>query len=167
MTRTHAAPHGRSRQPWLHELEVAVHGNVTCLSHRSGDLEASAGRQTAAGLYVDDRRVLDRLVLTVDGVRPVPVVAATSGPSTSCLLLARNAGDPGPDPTVEVRRRRFLRDGGMAEEVTVTSRAGTEVRCEVVLEARGDGAELHAVKYGDPPGPARPVVTSPVSGTSW
>ena len=167
MTRTHAAPHGRSRQPWLHELEVAVHGNVTCLSHRSGDLEASAGRQTAAGLYVDDRRVLDRLVLTVDGVRPVPVVAATSGPSTSCLLLARNAGDPGPDPTVEVRRRRFLRDGGMAEEVTVTSRAGTEVRCEVVLEARGDGAELHAVKYGDPPGPARPVVTSGVDRGGW
>ncbi len=72
MTTAPAAPPGRSRQPWLHELEVAVHGNVTCLSHRSGDLEAAAEGQSAAGLYVDDRRVLDHLVLTVDGVRPVP-----------------------------------------------------------------------------------------------
>ncbi len=167
MTSTPAAPPGRSRQPWLHELEVAVRGNVTCHSHRSGDLEATAAGQLAAGLYVDDRRVLDRLVLVVDGVRPVPVVAATSGPSTSCLLLARNVGDPGPDPTVEVRRRRFLRDGGMTEEVTVTSRAGTEVRCEVVLEARGDGAELHAVKYGDAAGPALPFVRSGSDRGGW
>ncbi len=157
----------RSRQPWLHELEVAVHGNVTCLSHRSGDLEAGAEGQSAAGLYVDDRRVLDHLVLTVDGVRPVPVVAATSGPSTSCLLLARNVGDPGPDPTVEVRRRRFLRDGGMTEEVTVTSRAGDEVRCEVVLEARGDGAELHEVKYGESPGPALPILAPGGASGGW
>ena len=55
----------------------------------------------------------------------------------------------------------------MTEEVAVTSRAGTEVRCEVVIEARGDGAELHAVKYGNPPGPTLPVVTSGTDRGGW
>ena len=154
----------RSRQPWLHDLEVAVHGTVTCLSHRSGDVDAGTGAGAATGLFVDDRRVLDRLTLTVDGVAPVPVVAATAGPSTECLLLARNVGDPGPDPTVEVRRHRVLRAAGMTETITVTSRATTEVRCVVLLEAHGDGAELHHVKTGLPPG--RRCRRSPVARTA-
>ncbi|HYN66696.1 MAG TPA: glycogen debranching N-terminal domain-containing protein [Ornithinibacter sp.] len=167
MSAAEPAPPVRSRQPWLHELEVAVHGNVTCLSHRSGDLDAGTEGGAATGLYVDDRRVLDLLSLTVDGVAPVPVVAATAGPSTECLLLARNVGDPGPDPTVEVRRHRVLRDTGMTETVTVTSRAGTEVRCGVLLRARGDGAELHTVKSGLPAGPPLPAVTSGPERGGW
>lgn len=155
----------RSRQPWLHELEVAVHGNVTCLSHRSGDVDAGTEPGAATGLFVDDRRVLDRLTLTVDGVAPVPVVAATAGPSTECLLLARNVGDPGPDPTVEVRRHRVLHDTGMTEELTISSRAGREVRLVVGLEAHGDGAELHTVKTGLGAGPVlAPVADGPDRG---
>lgn len=160
------APH-RSRQPWLHELEVAVHGNVTCLSQRSGDVDAHAEAGAATGLFVDDRRVLDLLSLTVDDVAPVPVVAATAGPSTECLLLARNVGDPGPDPTVEVRRHRVLRDTGMTETVTVTSRAATEVRCVVLLRSRGDGAELHTVKSGRTAGPALPPLTHGPDRGGW
>ena len=102
-------------------IEVAAEGSISAaadllyvsqptMSAAMKDLETRIGRP----LFTRSAR---GVVLTVDGVRPVPVVAATSGPSTSCLLLARNAGDPGPDPTVEVRRRRFLRDGGMTEEV--------------------------------------------------
>ncbi len=55
----------------------------------------------------------------------------------------------------------------MTEEVTVTSRAGTEVRCEVGLEARGDGAELHAVKHGDVPGPALTPGTAGEDRGGW
>ena len=40
MTGAPATAPQRSRQPWLHDLEVAVHGPVTCLSHRSGDVDA-------------------------------------------------------------------------------------------------------------------------------
>ena len=97
MTEPSGAHPPRSSQPWLHLLEVAVHGTVTCLSHPSGDVDASSHDGAATGLFVDDRRILDHLVLTVDAVRPVPVVAASAGPTTECLLLARNVGDPGPD----------------------------------------------------------------------
>ncbi len=158
---------GRSRQPWLHDLEVTVHGTVTCLSHRSGDVDASADQGAATGLFVDDRRVLDRLALAVDGTPPVPVVASTAGPTTECFLLARNVGDPGPDPTVEVRRRRTLHATGMTEEVTVTSRAGTEVRCTVTLTASGDGAELHTVKSGRPAGGRLPAGTTGRDRGGW
>ena len=144
-----------------------MHGTVTCLSHRSGDVDAGTGAGAATGLFVDDRRVLDRLTLTVDGVAPVPVVAATAGPSTECLLLARNVGDPGPDPTVEVRRHRVLRATGMTETITVTSRATTEVRCVVLLEAHGDGAELHHVKTGLPPGPTLPALAHGEDRGGW
>jgi glycogen debranching enzyme len=161
------APGIRSRQPWLHELEVTVHGNVTCLSQRSGDVDSSTEGGAATGLYVDDRRVLDLLTLTVDGIAPVPVVAATAGPTTECLLLARNVGDPGPDPTVEGGRRRTLSSTGMTEEVTVTSRAGAEVRCTVALEAHGDGAELHDVKSGAACGPSLPVGVAGPDRGGW
>lgn len=155
----------RSNQPWLHLLEVAVHGTVTCLSHPSGDVDASSADGAATGLFVDDRRVLDHLTLTVDGIRPVPVVASTAGPTTECLLLARNVGDPGPDPTVEVRRRRTLAATGMVEDVVVSSRASTPVHCVVEVTARGDGAELHTVKTGFPCGAPLPVTSDGQRGT--
>lgn len=161
------APGARSRQPWLHDLEVAVHGNVTCLSDRSGGIDASTDAGAATGLYVDDRRVVDHLMVTVDGIPPVAVVAATSGNTTDCLLLARNVGDPGPDPTVEVRRHRTLVPAGLTELVTVTSRAGAEVRCVVAVTAHGDGAELHAVKSGFPCGTAIAVSAHSSDRGGW
>ena len=62
-------PHA-PRQPWLHELAVAVLGNVTVVSDAGGDI-APLGAQ---GLYVDDRRVVSRLDLDVqrDHGRDVP-----------------------------------------------------------------------------------------------
>ena len=147
----------RSQQPWLHRLQTAVHGNVTVLSHSTGDIDTHAPDGPATGLYVDDRRVLSRLVLEVDGVRPVGVLAASEGSTTECLLLARNVGDPGPDPTVEVRRRRTITDAGLEEVVVVTSRAGSPLSCSVTLTAHGDGAELHEVKVGTAAGAPLPV----------
>ncbi len=147
----------RSRQPWLHQLQTAVHGPVTALSHATGDIDVDAVDGAATGLYVDDRRILSRLVLEVDGMRPVGVVAASEGSTTECLLIARNVGDPGPDPTVEVRRHRSLTDVGLEETVSITSRAGSTVRCRVTMSAQGDGAELHEVKVGTADRPALPV----------
>ena len=148
---------GRSHQPWLHHLQTAVHGNLTALSHASGDIDTDAPDGAATGLYVDDRRVLSRLVLEVDEVRPVAVVAASEGATTECLLLARNVGDPGPDPTVEVRRLRTLTGAGLEESVVLTSRAGSPLACSVTLAAHGDGAELHTVKVGAAAGAPLPV----------
>ena len=88
------------RQPWLHELCICVDGNATALSCASGDIRPG----TAEGFYVDDVRALSSLRVTVSGEAPSPVSHGASGSRAEFFLSARNLGNPGADPTVEVRR---------------------------------------------------------------
>lgn len=148
----------RSRQPWLHELEVAVRGPVTSLSLGDGQVDAARPGAEATGLFADDRRVVHRLLLTLDGVEPVGIAAASRGGTTSVLTVARHLGDPGPDPTVEVARVRTLVDGGLDEVVTVRNRWSRPVATRLVVAVAGDGADLHDVKHGA----AQPVPTPAV-----
>ncbi|MGB7819468.1 MAG: glycogen debranching N-terminal domain-containing protein [Ornithinibacter sp.] len=157
----------RSRQPWLHRLQTAVRGNATCLSLASGDIQAGEGEGAASGLYVDDRRVLDHLVLTVDDVKPEPVAADSQGRRSVFLSIARNAGDSGADPTVHVHRRLSLVVGGLDVQVEIHSRSMAPVRCVVRLELSGDGAEVHEVKAGAPAGPALPVSFAADGRARW
>jgi glycogen debranching enzyme len=141
-----AEPEDSGQQPWLHDLEIAAHGNLTCVGDRSGDLDSPG-----TGVFVDDRRVLTRWTLTADGQRPVRISAHSSGATTTVWSVARNIGDDGPDPTVEVHRERRLVDGGLREEISVVSRSDRPVRCRLRLEAAGDGAELRSIKGGHSP----------------
>jgi hypothetical protein len=141
-------PPVRSRQPWLHLLQTAVRGNATCLSSASGDIDAARDPGSASGLYVDDRRVLHHLRLTVDGEAPEPVAVDSEGPVSSFMAVARHVGDVGADPTVHVHRDLALLEGGMDVHVEIRSRSMHPVRCTVRLELAGDGAELHEVKAG-------------------
>jgi len=136
-----ARPEDSGRQPWLHDLEIAAHGNLTCVADPSGDLDSPG-----TGLFVDDRRALTRWTLTADGERPVRVSSRSVGATTTVLSVARNLGDEGPDPTIEVHRRRRLVDGGLREQVVVVSRWDRPLTCRLRLSAAGDAAELMAVK---------------------
>ncbi|MEO5610204.1 MAG: glycogen debranching N-terminal domain-containing protein [Ornithinibacter sp.] len=162
-----ARPPARSRQPWLHHLQTAVRGNATCLSSASGEIDAGWVPGSATGLYVDDRRVVHHLVLTLDGEPPQQVAADSEGAESVFLLVARNAGDPGADPTVHVHQRLTLVDGGMDVEVEVRSRSMGPVRCTVSLELAGDGAELHEVKAGVAGAPAISARIDPDGRGRW
>lgn len=135
------------RQPWLHELSITVDGNVTALSSRSGDID----RGTAQGLYVDDRRVLDGLVVDLGATngfeRPTPVADRARGSRGHYLGSARGLGDTGPDPTVELLRTRLL-DGGLRELLTLTSRAADPVHATLRVAVSSDGLDIAAVKAG-------------------
>ena len=151
-------------QPWLHDLEICVHGNVTCLSDRGGDVDGGA-----TGLYVDDRRVLSRLRLRCDGHRPTTLASVSTGGVTRVQQSVRHLGSPGADPTVEIHRERTLVDGGMRELVTLRSRAAEPVVATLRLEVAGDGADLSSVKGGRPP--SAPLALHTVDGArpalSW
>ncbi|WP_406830515.1 glycogen debranching N-terminal domain-containing protein [Pedococcus sp. KACC 23699] len=136
-----AAP---SRQPWLHELTICVNGNATALSGTRGDIEPA----TAHGLYVDDVRVLSTATIRIDGEAPAFVAQGASGARAEFVLSARNLGNPGPDPTVEVHRARALEDGAMVERLVLSSRASAPVTATVVVELAGDGAPIGSVKAG-------------------
>ena len=157
-----AAAHVGHEQPWLHTLEIAVHGNATCLGDRNGNLGA-----TGTGFFVDDRRVLSVLSLTCDGRPPAPVAASSSGGRTSILSVARHLGTPGPDPTVEIHRDRTLRLGGMVETITVRSRADSVVTGTITVRVGGDGADLDVVKSGLGVGDLIPVSLDEGSRLTW
>ena len=150
------------RQPWLHALEIAVHGNLTCLSEPSGDFSS-----LASGLYVDDRRVLSALTLRCDGLLPTAIAAQSAGGRTAVMAVARHLGAEGPDPTVEVERVRVLHHNGMREKIVVRSRADAVVRSSLTLQVGGDGADLADVKGGGAPGPGLAAEVAGRSTVGW
>ena len=158
------------RQPWLHDLSVSVNGNVTALSARSGDMgSVEAGRWSATGaqgVYVDDRRALCVLAVHLGQESPVPVADASSGDCSDFFASARGLGNPGPDPTVEVRRHRSVTVQGITEVVEVVSRADEPVEIALVLHLAGDGAPISSVKSGAVAEALLPASTS-VTGLSW
>ena len=132
------------RQPWLHELAICVDGNATALSDASGDMTPG----TVQGLYVDDIRVLSRLEIQVADEAPTLVAHGTRGAEAEFFLSARNLGNHGPDPSVEVRRVRRLDGPTMLETIEVVSRADRQVDCDVAVRLAADGAPIGSVKGG-------------------
>jgi glycogen debranching enzyme len=132
------------RQPWLHELSICVDGNITAVSAPSGDIEPRGGH----GFYADDIRVLNLLRVRVSGEAPSPVASGASGARAEFFLSARNLGNAGPDPTVEIRRTRQLRAGALVEEVCVSSRAEKAVTGTLTVELGADGVGIGEVKSG-------------------
>ena len=141
-----------SRQPWVHDLSISVNGNVTALSAPSGDMGAEVGGVWSAtgaqGVYVDDRRAVGVFTVHLGSESPVPVANASSGGRSDFFSSSRQLGNPGADPTVELRRRRTVIVQGITEVLEVISRADQHVETDVVLHVGGDGAPISSVKSG-------------------
>ncbi|MET7425436.1 glycogen debranching N-terminal domain-containing protein [Dactylosporangium sp. NPDC005555] len=134
-------------QPYLHEHVTCVAAPATWLSGPSGQLRGGAD-----GLYVDDRRVLSRLVVTVDGAEPVPVQVRRTGASSARFTAVLPAlGDDGPDPTVSLTRDRRTDPRGGTETITLTNLSHVTLDVSVAVEAATDWATMGAVKDGNVP----------------
>lgn len=133
-------------QPYLHEHLTCVGAPAIWLSRRSGQV-----RDGVDGLYVRDRRVLSRLVVTVDGREPEPLSATLVDARTARFVgVVRGLGDPGTDPTVTLHRRRVVEPGGGTETLTLTNRARVVVEAVVAVTVAADLAAMGTVKAGDP-----------------
>ena len=131
-------------QPYLHEHVTCVAAPATWLSGPSGQLRGGAD-----GLYVDDRRVLSRLVVTVDGAEPVPVqVRRTGAASARFTAVLPGLGDDGPDPTVTLVRGRQVGPRGGTETLTLTNLSHVPLAVEVAAACETDFATMGAVKDG-------------------
>jgi glycogen debranching enzyme len=130
-------------QPWLHEYEIAVDGPSTALSTHDGQV----GRP-GTGWYVDDRRVLSLLHVSIDDEAATAVAFDTVGNRSLFWAVARHLGDPTPDPTVEVHRVRTLASHTMTEEICVVNRATEVMSATLRVRLGGDGADLAQVKVG-------------------
>ena len=138
----------RLHQPWLHELAICVDGNGTALSAADGSMRGTG----AEGFYVDDERVLSTFVVALGEGDLVHVAGASAGSRSEFLLSARHLGDRGPDPTVEVHRRRRVEGASLTERIVVVSRAFAPVHARLEVVLASDGADIGVVKAGAAPG---------------
>ncbi|GAA4627466.1 glycogen debranching N-terminal domain-containing protein [Actinoallomurus vinaceus] len=122
--------------------EPSLHEHLTCVAAPAIWLSPPGGQLTGGGdgLYVADRRVLSRLVLTIDGTEPEPVDAVRVGADGARFTAVLG------DLTVE-RTRTVGRDGG-TEEIRVRNTGAERVTAVLAVEAAADLAEISAVKAG-------------------
>jgi glycogen debranching enzyme len=127
------------------------------LSDRDGQIHP----QGAQGAFVADVRVLSEAVLLVDGFPADPISRSMGGPGEAeFVAVARGLGDPSPDPTVWLRRRRVAEVGGVMENLTIVNRSDHDVSTMLSLRQATDLAAIEQVKAGLPTAAIGPVATS-------
>jgi glycogen debranching enzyme len=150
------------QQPYLHELLACVRAPALALADPDGQLRDSG----VQGIYLADRRIVSRSVLTVAGAQLTAISGELAGSSGSrSVSVARGLGDPGADPTVWVERRRAVSGSGASESVAITSAARQPVRTRLTLELACDLAGIAAVKAGSSSPALAP--TGLADGLSW
>jgi glycogen debranching enzyme len=131
-------------QPWLHDLSLTLAAPTQMWSATDG--QVGGGLE---GVHHGERRLLCLLRLEVDGQEPTPVSRhAVRGDTHTFVAVPRHLGDPGPDPTVRVIRRRDVEPGLVRESYTVTSTAASAVHCTIGLRVAADLAPMDGVKGG-------------------
>ena len=120
-----------------------LEGSTFCVCDESGDVDGPS-----MGFFAADTRFLSRLVLTVNGARPLLL---TSGKVEyySAAFYLRNpiAGDLGQDE-LSIARERFVGDG-MQDHVIVRNHAHRRLELEIGVEVGADFADILTVKEND------------------
>ena len=110
--------------------------------------------------------MLSRAELTVDGREPESVSGGLRGPNAAeFVAVLRGLGDPGPDPTVWLRRRRTACGTGCVEELRLDNASGVTLTVQIRLDTAADLAPIEVVKLGGTAGPRTPAVTA--DGLRW
>lgn len=127
---------------------TCVEGQTFCISGVSGQIRPGGDQ----GLYIVDTRVLDTLLVFVDGHEPQVLLGRRIGANAGRFTGYSMSGDePGPDPALLVDRRRIV-SASLSEEITLTNHAMDARELVVELEAGTDFAYIFDVKHGQGPG---------------
>lgn len=143
----------RPRQPWLHELAICVDGPATAVSDASGQFH----HRGAEGLWIDDERVLSLFTRRLGSDALTPLTESATGNQAEFCSAARDFGDTGPDPTVEIAHDRLVDGAGTTETFVIHNRSGVEVRDSFIVRCGGDGTDISAAKSGAPAGALLPI----------
>ncbi len=154
------APHGEdslsnprpaaAREPWLIGAVVAVRAPAVTVVREDGQIRPDDGRgfSSAFGYYDQDRRILSRSELTVDGVEPEPLRNEMVDATTSRHVCSvRTPGDPTPDPVLVVER---LHRAGKGEQITLRGYHVAPRYLTVQLRIAADLADVSEVRRGQP-----------------
>ncbi|MBA3990107.1 MAG: amylo-alpha-1,6-glucosidase [Propionibacteriales bacterium] len=158
-------PGGRTSrllQPFLHDLMSCVSAPALVLAEPDGQVR----RRGVSGWFVDDMRLLDELLLSLDDTDLELVRSAGLGADRQeFVYVARGLGNQRPDPSVFVDRHRVLATERLVERITVSSNATEPVDVVVHLDLVSDLALMSEVKQGH----AASVIPAEatVDGLSW
>ncbi|MEC3979197.1 glycogen debranching N-terminal domain-containing protein [Amycolatopsis sp. H20-H5] len=126
----------------------SVHDAVLCVSAPALAMSGADGQLRGAsnhGFYAQDRRLLSRLVLRIDGLEPEPILGQEVGGT-----LARFAGilrdKESPDPELTVERTRDAK--ASREHIRIANYRREAATLTVEVSAGTDLAEVSAVSGG-------------------
>ncbi len=120
-----------------------LEGSTFCICDEIGDFDGETG-----GLFAEDTRFLSRLLLRINGARPL-LLSSDKVEYFSAAFYMRNplAGGLQQDQ-LSIARRRFIGEG-MQDTVTIENETPESVSFEVSLEFGSDFADIFAVKQHD------------------
>jgi glycogen debranching enzyme len=120
-----------------------LEGSTFCICDDSGDIV-----DEPAGFYADDTRHLSRLVLTINGTRPL-LLSSGKVDYFSAAFYLRNPVTAGlPQNALLIGRERFVGDG-MQDHLVVTNQTAVPISFQLALELAADFADILTVKKHD------------------
>jgi glycogen debranching enzyme len=144
-----------------------LEGSTFCLSDDLGDVSGET-----SGFFAWDTRFLSRLVLRVDGARPLPLSAGRLQHFAAAFYLRNPRVNGLPGDSLSIARQRFV-GTGLQERISVRNESMERLAFELSLELGADFADIISVKLhdfalGDPehapplpaPAPARHEATN-------
>jgi glycogen debranching enzyme len=142
------------------ESLICVAAPSTAVSRGSGQI----GEAVLDGFYSGDRRLIDRLRLTVDGREPEVLRHRLLGAgSAEFTAIHRTPFDHVTGPTVTITRIRDAAE--LSETIVVRNQGRQRLTCHVQVDAGTDLAELSQIRAGRMPG-ALPAEAVP-DGLRW
>jgi glycogen debranching enzyme len=144
----------------VHDAVICVAAPALALSGADGQVRGTGNH----GFYEQDRRLLSRLVLQVDGREPEPILGRTVTASTARFVgIVRAADSTSPDPEMTVDRVRDASAG--SELIRVSNFRRVPMTLAVDVGVGTDLAEVSAVSGGHSPGEAPARRTA--NGLRW
>jgi glycogen debranching enzyme len=152
----------RTQQPYLHDLVSCVRAPTLALSATDGQIRPGS----AAGVYYSDKRLVDELIVRVDGVEPSPVASGARGAHEAWFVgVARDLGDEIADPTVTLERRREVLADGLREAISLHNHSTRNVATMIELRCGSDLASMSVVKSGR--ATTRSTIGKTAVGLTW
>lgn len=156
------APAGNRPVDQTGRQTVLKHESCVVLSGPTGDLEGGSvvagGAADPGGVWLDDTRMLSRLVLTLGGTRLVPLSSVTDRNGVIETVTATNAAFTGgdgatvPAGSLSLRRRRVVTGDGPVEWIAIANHGREAVTVPLGWSWQADFRDLFEVR-----GKARPA----------
>jgi glycogen debranching enzyme len=120
-----------------------LEGSTFCLSDDLGDISGET-----SGFFALDTRFLSRLVLRVDGARPLPLSAGRLQHFAAAFYLRNPRVHTLPGDSLSIARQRFV-GTGLQERISVRNESMERLVFELSVELAADFADIITVKLHD------------------